>query len=309
MTRPLRVASYNVHGCLGLDGRILREIDADVIGLQEVESRHGRSDLDQAEEFAAALGMTCIEGPLLHHRHRGWYGNALLARLEITGVRRVLFDSYGREARGAIVCDLLADEGTSWRVMTTHLDLHSRHRRRQFETLLDELVPTVRQPTVLMGDFNEWWPRSRALEALRRHAHVPPVPRTFPSWLPILHLDRIAVSACRPRGGVRRHLTPLSRRASDHLPIFADLQPEPLGATAMCETLGDGGVLLLMEIEQTDNFLLRLDSAGSIVWAKSFDVPIGCGRQTPDGGFIVSGSSIVTPDAAALLSALESRAG
>ena len=62
MSRPLRVASYNVHGCRGFDGRrdvarivrVLREIEADVIGLQEVESRHGRSDTDQAEEFAAA---------------------------------------------------------------------------------------------------------------------------------------------------------------------------------------------------------------------------------------------------------------
>ena len=235
MSRTLRVASYNVHGCRGWDGRrdvarivrILREIDADVVGLQEVESRHGRSDIDQAEEFAAALGMTCIEGPLLHHVQRGWYGNALLTRLEVMAVRRVLFDSHGGEARGAIVCDLRSDDGTCWRVMTTHLDLHSRHRRRQFETLLDELVPTTRPPTVLMGDFNEWWPHSRALAALRRHAELPPAPRTFPSWLPVLPLDRIALSACRLRGGISRHLTPLTRRASDHLPIFADLMAEP----------------------------------------------------------------------------------
>jgi endonuclease/exonuclease/phosphatase family metal-dependent hydrolase len=247
VSRVLRVASYNVHGCLGWDGRrdvarivrILREIDADVIGLQEVESRHGRSDLDQAEEFAAALGLTCIEGPLLHHVHRGWYGNALLTRLEVTAVRRVLFDSHGGEARGAIVGDLRAGDGTCWRVMTTHLDLHSRHRRRQFETLLDELVPTTRQPTVLMGDFNEWWPRSHGLAALRRHAELPPAPRTFPSWLPILHLDRIAFSACRLRGGIRRHLTPLTRRASDHLPIFADLIAEPVDPRPRGETRAD----------------------------------------------------------------------
>ena len=239
MSRILRVASYNVHGCRGWDSRrdvgrivrILRDIDADVVGLQEVESRHGRSDIDQAEEFAAALGMRCIEGPLLHHVQRGWYGNALLTRLEVTAVRRVLFESHGGEARGAIVCDLRARDDTCWRVMTTHLDLHSRHRRRQFETLLDELVPTTRPPTVLMGDFNEWWPRSRALAALRRHAELPPAPRTFPSWLPVLPLDRIAVSGCRLQGTIRTHLTPLARRASDHLPIFADLIPEPV-ATA-----------------------------------------------------------------------------
>ncbi|HEX2479379.1 MAG TPA: endonuclease/exonuclease/phosphatase family protein [Geminicoccaceae bacterium] len=240
MSRALRVASYNVHGCRGCDGRrdvgrivrILREIDADVVGLQEVESRHGRSDIDQAEEFAAALGMTCIEGPLLHHAQRGWYGNALLTRLEVSAVRRVVFDSHGGEARGAIVCDLRAHDGVCWRVMTTHLDLHSRHRRRQFETLLDGLVPATGPATVLMGDFNEWWPWSRALAALRRHAELPPTPRTFPSWLPVLPLDRIALSACRLQGGIRRHLTPLSRRASDHLPIVADLIAEPVAAVA-----------------------------------------------------------------------------
>jgi endonuclease/exonuclease/phosphatase family metal-dependent hydrolase len=233
--RVLRVASYNVRGCRGSDGRrdvarivrILRELDADVIGLQEVESRHGRSEVDQAERCAEALGMACLEGPLLHHAQRGWFGNALLTRLEVQAVRRVLFDSHGGEARGAIVCDLGAGDGPCWRVMTTHLDLRSRHRRRQFATLLDQLVPSARRPTVLMGDFNEWWSRSRGLAALRRHAELPPAPPTFPAWLPALRLDRIALSGCRLRGEVRRHVTPLTRRASDHLPIFADLVADP----------------------------------------------------------------------------------
>ena len=239
MSPRLRVASYNVHGCRGRDGRrdvarivrVLRQIDADVIGLQEVESRHGRSEVDQAERLAGALGMACVEGPLLR-AERGWYGNALLSRLEVASVRRVLFDVSGREARGALVCDLLGNAG-AWRVMTTHLDLRSRHRRRQFEALLDELVPHRGRPTVLMGDFNEWWPFSRALAALRRHAELPPAPPTFPSCLPILRLDRIAHFACRLQGEVRCHVTPLSRHASDHLPVFADLVAEPVGRPAV----------------------------------------------------------------------------
>jgi endonuclease/exonuclease/phosphatase family metal-dependent hydrolase len=111
--------------------------------------------------------------------------------------------------------------------MTTHLDLRSQHRRRQFATLLDQLVPSPREPTALIGDFNEWWSRSRGLSELRRHAELPPSPPTFPSWLPALRLDRIAFSGCRLRGKVRRQLTPLTRRASDHLPIFADVVADP----------------------------------------------------------------------------------
>jgi endonuclease/exonuclease/phosphatase family metal-dependent hydrolase len=230
----VRVATYNVHACVGRDGRrdvtriirILRTLDADVIGLQEVESRHGRSPVDQAQTIAAALDMACVEGPLLL-AERGWYGNALLTRLRVESVRRVLFGRYGKEARGVVVCDLLGRDATSWRVLTTHLDLRSRHRRHQFETLLEALVPDRPRPTVLMGDFNEWWPRSPRLAALRRHVELPPAPPTFPSWLPILRLDRIAHAGCRLHHRVRRHATPLSRRASDHLPVFADLIAEP----------------------------------------------------------------------------------
>lgn len=243
MSPGIRVASYNVHGCRGRGGRrdvvriarVLGEIHADVVGLQEVESRHGRSDVDQAERLAEALGMACVEGPLLLAR-RGWYGNALLTRLTVQSARRVLFDRHGREARGALVCDLLGRDGTSWRVMTTHLDLRSGHRRCQFEMLLDELVPVRPRPTVLMGDFNEWWPFSRALRAVRRHAALPPAPPTFPSWLPFMRLDRIAHSGCRLQGEVRCHVTPLSRLASDHLPVFADLIAEPGGTPAAAIT-------------------------------------------------------------------------
>lgn len=234
MSAIVRVATYNVHACVGRDGRrdvtriirILRTLDADVIGLQEVESRHGRSPVDQAQTIAAALDMACVEGPLLL-AERGWYGNALLTRLRVESVRRVLFGRYGKEARGVVVCDLLGRDATSWRVLTTHLDLRSRHRRHQFETLLEALVPDRPRPTVLMGDFNEWWPRSPRLAALRRHVELPPAPPTFPSWLPILRLDRIAHAGCRLHHGVRRHATPLSRQASDHLPVFADLIAEP----------------------------------------------------------------------------------
>lgn len=234
MSAAVRIASYNIHACRGWDGRqdvarvaaVLREIAADVIGLQEVESRHGRTEIDQAEALGQMLGMACIEGPLVHGE-RGWYGNALLTRRPVRAVRRVLFDDYGREARGAIIADLAGVDGVGWRVLTTHLDLHVGRRRRQFETLLDEILPATTVPTVVIGDFNEWWPFSRGLGTLRRHAVLPFAPATFPTRLPLLALDRIALSACRLRGRVRRHITPLSRVASDHLPIWAEVVASP----------------------------------------------------------------------------------
>ena len=243
MSAALRIASYNIHACVGLDRRqdvdriaaVLREIDADVVGLQEVESRHGRSHADQAEVLGEALGMHCVEGPLLHGE-RGWYGNALLSRRPIRAVRRVLFESCSREARGAIVVDLEGPAAARWRILTTHLDLHSGRRRRQFEHLLDEILPAHVTPTVVIGDFNEWWPFNRGLALLRSHAELPEVAPTFPSRWPLLALDRMALSACRTRGPLRRHSTPLSRIASDHLPIYADVVAT--AATAAGATAG-----------------------------------------------------------------------
>jgi endonuclease/exonuclease/phosphatase family metal-dependent hydrolase len=239
MTSALRIASYNIHACRGWDGRqdvarvaeVLREIDADVVGLQEVESRRGRSAIDQAEALGEALGMACIEGPLLH-ADRGWFGNALLSRHPVHAVNRVEFEDYGREARGAIIADLTALDGTVWRVLTTHLDLHVGKRRRQFEIVLDQILPATTVPTVVIGDFNEWWPFSRGLSALRRHAVLPFSPATFPTRCPVLALDRIALSGCVLRGRVRRHITSLSRNASDHLPIWAEVVPDPALAAA-----------------------------------------------------------------------------
>jgi endonuclease/exonuclease/phosphatase family metal-dependent hydrolase len=238
MSASLRIASYNIHACVGLDRRqdvgriaaVLAEIDADVVGLQEVEARPGRSAGDQAEALAAALAMECIAGPLVHGE-RGWYGNALLSRRPIQAVRKLLFEDHGGEARGAILADLDGIGGARWRVLTTHLDLYSGKRRRQFESVLDAILPAHVTPTVVIGDFNEWWPFNRGLELLRSHALLPDVAATFPSRWPFLALDRMALSACRTAGPLRRHVTPLSRIASDHLPIFADIVATPDGRT------------------------------------------------------------------------------
>ena len=225
----MRVATYNVHRCIGTDGRfdvdriaaVLAEIDADVIGLQEVAAAFGYGRIDQAEALAQRLGMACIEGRLLREGI-GWYGNALLSRLPIERVGRLVYDEVGKEPRGLVDVDLRAADGRVWRIVNTHLDVRRRARKPQFHALMTYLRG-LGEPMVLIGDLNEWCPWSRRLRALRRELALPLAPPSFPSTFPVLRLDWLGLKGCRPAGRLHRHATPHSRTASDHLPVFADL--------------------------------------------------------------------------------------
>src|SRR5262245_26589698 len=94
--RVVRVASYNVHRCIGSDGRcnpqrvadVLEELDCDVIGLQEVDNSPGKAPTSmQLEYLARRTGMSAVAGMRIV-RHMGHYGNAMLTRHRILGVRR-----------------------------------------------------------------------------------------------------------------------------------------------------------------------------------------------------------------------------
>lgn len=231
---PLRLslASYNVHRCFGTDGHYLPErtvqvlegLDVDIIGLQEVDMRllvDGRTQLDF---FAETLTMHPVAGPNVKGR-RGKFGNALLSRWPVLAVRRIDLTVRHYEPRGAIDCDFDVD-GTLVRVVVSHLGLNAAERRLQVRTLVaalgsDPASCDADRPTVVMGDFNEWRPARGALGGLDHRFGPSPTPRTFPSRLPLLPLDRFWVSD----GGLRRlavYATPLSRITSDHLPLRAE---------------------------------------------------------------------------------------
>jgi endonuclease/exonuclease/phosphatase family metal-dependent hydrolase len=224
----VRVATYNVHQCVGRDGRrdpkricaVLEAIDADVVTLQELEWDPAEA-LHLLEDFSRALGYQPIAGPTLL-RAKGHYGNALLTRLPIVEHELLELTVNGHEPRGAI--DVILDTGSrSLRVMATHLGLWPYERRRQMRRLLERLDRAPQVPTVLMGDLNEWFLWGRPLRWLRARFGATPAPLTFPSALPLFALDRIWV---RPRDlladlGVRKDTQ--ARRASDHLPVVAEL--------------------------------------------------------------------------------------
>jgi endonuclease/exonuclease/phosphatase family metal-dependent hydrolase len=226
--RPLVFASYNIHRCIGIDGRhepdrvaaVIRELDADVIALQEVDARyHVEDGLDQIVHLAAASGLEAVPGPVLRS-HRGTYGNGLLVRAGVVDVRHVDLSHRNRERRGALDVDLEIEDRRV-RVVAAHLGLRALERRRQIGRLLNLLRDHTEAPLVLLGDFNEWFARSPLLGRLHRRFGPMPSLRTFPSRFPVFALDRIWVQPRASLLGVSVHRSPLARAASDHLPLTA----------------------------------------------------------------------------------------
>ena len=234
MSTTLRVATYNIHSCVGTDGRhdpervaaVLDELDADAVGLQEVAARPDRTPVDQFAYLARATGMAPIAQPLVFEGG-GHYGNMLLSRLGPLAARRLDLSQPAREPRGAIEARLDLGGGRRLRFVTTHLGLSAAERARQVARLLDVLDHEPHDgETVMAGDFNEWSPLSPRLRRIRRWfgAAVARRPPTFPARLPVLALDRIWSSPGLPIIRLAAHRSELARRASDHLPVIADLR-------------------------------------------------------------------------------------
>lgn len=227
-------ASYNIHKAVGLDGRrdperilaVLREIDADVIALQEADRRfgrrvavlHRRALAELTDYRPAPLAMTA-EG-------MAWHGNVLLVRRGITirSVRPVALPML--EPRGAVCADLEVG-GRLIRVVGMHLCLSGLHRRGQLRAVLAHAAAGLPCPTVLMGDFNEWSRHGGALRELGGELgpgwQLPLLGRSYPARLPLAPLDRIITSPewrCLLSGV---HHSALTAVASDHLPVFARL--------------------------------------------------------------------------------------
>lgn len=225
----LRIGSYNIHRCIGGDGRcapervaqVIRELDCDTIGLQEVDNNAGPLPTSmQLDYLARSTHMAPVAGMRLIRR-RGHYGNALLTRRRVLEVRRHDLSFSWREPRGALDVDLDV-AGAPTRVIVTHLGLTPGERRHQMRRIL-AIVADGRdsQPVILLGDINEWLPLGRPLRWLHALFGRPPAIRSFPASLPLLALDRIWV---RPRAALLSldvHRSPAARLASDHLPVTA----------------------------------------------------------------------------------------
>lgn len=236
----IKVLTYNVHSCIGTDRRldpqrvadVIAASGADIIALQELDvGRRRTGGIDQAHLIATLLKMEAHFHPALHVEEEK-YGDAILTALPTKLMRAGPLPSVG-ETRGAIWLQVISN-GLQFNVLNTHLGLRGIDRSRQVATLLgrDWISSPEFQaaPAIICGDLNAI-PLSPAYRMLARQfrdvqllAGGKPRP-TYPSRLPVLRIDHVFVSEGL---GVRRVAAladPLARRASDHLPLLAEIEP------------------------------------------------------------------------------------
>jgi endonuclease/exonuclease/phosphatase family metal-dependent hydrolase len=232
----VRVATYNVHRCRGMDRRtlptriaeVIRALNADVVALQEVIGA-GPAGAGQAEELGAALGMGWVMAPVRHLRNQ-LFGNVVLSRFPI--VHHSQYDLTWRtcEPRACQRADLDVGAGVPLHIYNVHLGTAVLERRYQAPRLAAFVHDRrVASPKIILGDFNEWLrglatsTLSSLFESIDIYAHLKRR-RTYPGLFPVLHLDHIYYEGHVEVRGLELVRTRQALMASDHLPLVADLR-------------------------------------------------------------------------------------
>jgi endonuclease/exonuclease/phosphatase family metal-dependent hydrolase len=233
----LRVATYNVHRCRGLDGRtsprriadVIRAIEPDIIALQEVVGA-GPHTTGHAEELGAQLGMGWVMAPARHLR-KALFGNVVLSRLPILHHAQYDLSWKTCEPRCCQRVDIAVGHHTL-HLYNVHLGTAFLERRYQAGRL-SAIVHDRRvgRPKIVLGDFNEWM-RGLATQVLTERlnsidlrAHLRRR-RTYPGVFPLLHLDHIYYEGTVEVTRLELPRTRLALLASDHLPLVAELKVE-----------------------------------------------------------------------------------
>lgn len=239
-----RIVTYNVHRCVGNDRRldvgriadVLAALDPDIVALQELDvGRRRTGHVDQAHEIARRLEMT-------HHFHAAMqveeerYGDAILTCLPERLVKTGPLPGYeripGLEPRGALWVEVEVD-GRPLQVINTHLGLVPQEQQLQAAHIAGPAWlehPDCAWPAILLGDFNAttsslvYRTLTRSLRPARRLARRKQPSSTFPSPLPVLRIDHHFVSPGIEVEDVFAPYDPLSRVASDHLPLVMDFE-------------------------------------------------------------------------------------
>ncbi|MPY87076.1 MAG: hypothetical protein GEU99_04060 [Luteitalea sp.] len=232
----LRIATYNIHRCCGLDRRtsperiaeVLRATRADVMALQEVVGASASHE-GHAAWLGAALGMGWVMAST-RRRRTHLFGNVVLSRFPI--LHHTQYDLSWRPHREPRCCQRadIAVDGTLLHFYNVHLGtgtMERRYQARRLGTFVND--QRVTGPKLVLGDFNEWLrglttaTLSRLFQGvdiygfLRRR-------RTYPGVFPLLHLDHIYYDGAIEVLDVELIRTRVALVASDHLPLVAEIR-------------------------------------------------------------------------------------
>lgn len=242
----LKILSYNIHKGFSVANwrftlheirEAIRETGADICLLQEVVGHH--------EEHRRKIGNWPTEAQfefladtVWHHHSYGknavfpsrHHGNAILSKFPIVRTHNRDISTNRFERRGLLHCEvMLPQKDAKIQLFNTHLNLLNNSRRRQLRWIMETVAPFEETPLILAGDFNDWTgeltePLTAELNLIECfHGHHGEHAKTYPSWLPVVGLDRIYY----------RHLKLVQqtvldfghwRRLSDHLPLYVEFK-------------------------------------------------------------------------------------
>lgn len=243
----LKIATYNIHKGFSLFNRRvvlhelrerLRELDADVVFLQEVQGEHAHHPARHANYPVEPQHEFIAEDVWQHHIYgknsvyqAGHHGNAILSRFPMLHTHNANVSAHRFESRGLLHAEIAAQNGEAIHCLCTHFGLFAQGRRQQAAWLIDYVQQHIPldAPLMIAGDFNDWQnqlgdmlARELAInDVFQQHQGQPA--RSFPAAFPLLRLDRIytrgfTVQQCNVHHGAAwRHI-------SDHAALSAQLQ-------------------------------------------------------------------------------------
>jgi endonuclease/exonuclease/phosphatase family metal-dependent hydrolase len=233
----MRMLSYNIHkGIGGRDRRyrleriirVIEEENPDLICLQEVDRHVARTRHDdQPKRLADAFKATAHLYQLNVRLKGGGYGNLVLSRWPFQSHHQISLRRKRRKPRGAQMAVIATPEGPM-HLVHWHLGLAERERHWQARHLLEHALfrEAADLPTMIVGDFNDWL-NTLARGPFSKHGFVQVTSprsrfRSFPSYMPIVSLDKTFVRGPMQIRHARIVHSKLARDASDHLPLVVD---------------------------------------------------------------------------------------
>ena len=236
----LRVATYNIHkGVQGIGprrrleihnlGHAVEQLDADIVCLQEVRKLHRGEeqyftrwpDLPQAD-FLAPEGYEAVYRTNAFTRH-GEHGNAMLSRWPVLAHQHEDMSDHRFEQRGLLHAEVVF-HGRPVHVVVVHLGLIRASRVRQVDQLLRFIAREIPAdaPLIVAGDFNDWGAMvTNEFQVAGLRAFDGRRQATFPSRVPLVHLDYVYARGLQPTGVQVPH-GKIWWRMSDHLPLIAE---------------------------------------------------------------------------------------